>query len=65
VRIEREDGTPAGPTWAVFTAAEAHALATALIHYFDAALEGEDQLGWHHHVGTGDQELTVAIEDAP
>ena len=42
--IEREDGTPVGPTWAVFTAEEAHELATAIIYYVDAVAEtaGED-----------------------
>jgi hypothetical protein len=65
VRIEREDGTPVGPMWAVFTPEEAHELATALIYYFDAVADGEDQEGWHHHVGAGEQELTVAIEDGP
>ena len=55
MRIEREDGTAVGPTWAVLTAEEAHDLATALIDYFDALAEGEVQSGWHHHLGTGDQ----------
>jgi hypothetical protein len=65
MRIERDDGTPVGPTWAVLTPEEAHDLATALIDYFDAAAGGDDQTGWHHHVGAGDQELTVAIEHVP
>ena len=63
MRIEREDGSELGPTWAVLTAEEAHELATALIDYFDALAEGQAEPGWHHHLGRSDQELTIAIED--
>jgi hypothetical protein len=48
--------------WAVLTPAEAMRLGQALaIHFEDDPADP----GWHHHVGSGDCELTIAIEADP
>ena len=62
VRIERENGDPVGSAWGVLTEDEAFDLLVALAFYFR---ETSRDPGWHHHVGEGDQEFTVAIEPEP
>ena len=60
MRLESEDGTPyRQPLWAVLSPAEARLLMESLAVFFE---ESEDDPGWHHHVGEGADELTIAIE---
>jgi hypothetical protein len=62
MRMEREDGGPSGAVRAWLSQAEAHELAAALIDYFDEAAVGATDPGWHHHLGTGEHELTIAVD---
>ena len=63
MRLEQEDGTPTPQAlWMVLDKQEATGLMVALQLFFEEMAEGQSDPGWHHHVGEGDCELTIAID---
>jgi len=48
-----------GEAWLYLTEDEAALLMTALSFHFD---EDEPRAGWHHHMGSTDPTVTIAIE---
>jgi hypothetical protein len=62
LRTEYAGGNASEGLVAVLTVAEARMLLMSLQYYFEEADEGNLDPGWHTHIGSGDQELAIAIE---